>query len=222
MRLQTDLEFNQNQMKKLNDEFNVEMFPTKVRGEKVFAVEQKIREFKKILSQSKRFGKIRKNTIKPNDLIKKAPQNMKENISTTYNLPPETIKKRSLDPNDGKYFQEIYDFVRLRKIENNQMRNNKYDQNIDKWKRTLRSPLILDKKILVLAERLKKKEAPENLYKASTDNMPFFNRNRIFTMYKRAKLNNGRFLYWVEEDSKKINSRFLRQEMFAINNQFEK
>ena len=47
MLLQTDLEFKQNQIKKLNDEFNVEMFHTKVWGGKAFAAEQKIREFKK-------------------------------------------------------------------------------------------------------------------------------------------------------------------------------
>ena len=139
-----------------------------------------------------------KNRIKLNDLIKKAAQNMNETISTKYNLPPETIEKRSLDPTDGKYFQEIYDFVRLRNVENSQMRNDKNDQKIDKRKRKLRSPLNLDQKVLVLAERLKKKDAPGNLYKASTDNMPFFNRNRIFTIYKRVKLNNGTFLYWVE------------------------
>ena len=150
-------------------------------------------------------------------MIRKAAQNMNETISTKYNLAPETIEKRSLYSNDGKYFQGIYDFVRLRKIENNQMRNDKYNQKIDKRKRTLRSPLNLDEKVLVLAVRLKKKDAPENLYKASTENMPFLNRNRIFNIYKRAKLNNGTFLYWVEEDSKKINGRFLRQELFAIN-----
>ena len=57
---------------------------------------------------------------------------MNETISTKYNFAPETIEKRTLNPNDGKYFQEIYDFVRLRKIENNQMRNEKYDQKIDR------------------------------------------------------------------------------------------
>ena len=222
MRLQTDLEFNQNQIKKLNDEFNVEMFHTKVRGGKAFAAEQKIREFKKTLLRSKRFEKMRKNRIKPNDLIEKAAQNMNETISIKYNLPPETIEKRSLDPNDGKYFQEIYDFIRVRKIENNQKRNDKYDQKIDRRKRTLRSPLNLDEKVLVLAERLEKKDASGNLYKASTDIMPFFNRNRIFTIYKRAKLNNRKFLYWVEENGEKINSRFLRQELFALNNQFSR
>ena len=73
---------------------------------------------------------------------------------------------------------------------------------------------------MVLAERFKKKDAPGNLYKASTDNIPFFNRNQIFTIYKRVKLNNGTYLYWVEENGKKINGRFFRQELFALNNQF--
>ena len=100
------------------------------------------------------------------------------------------------------------------------MRKAKYDQKIDRRKKTLRSPLKLDEKVLVLAERLKKKDAPGNLYKASTDNIPFFNRNRIFTIFKRAKVNNGTYLYWVEEEGKKINGRFLRQELFALNNQF--
>ena len=45
MRLQVDLEFKQNQIKKLNDEFDVDMFHTRVRGAKAFSAEQKIREF---------------------------------------------------------------------------------------------------------------------------------------------------------------------------------
>ena len=99
---------------------------------------------------------------------------MNETISTKYQLAPETIEKRSLNPNDGKYFKEIYDFMKITKIENNQMRNDKYVQKIDRRKRTLRTPLNLDEKVLVLAERLKKKDVPRNLYKASTENMLFF------------------------------------------------
>ena len=128
---------------------------------------------------------------------------MNETISTKCQLAPEAIGKWSLNPNDGKYFQELYDFMRIRKIENNQMRNDKYNKKIDRRKRKLRSPLNLDEKVLVLAERLKTKDAPRNLYKASTDNMPFFNRDIIFTISKRATLNNGTYLYWVEEDGKK-------------------
>ena len=97
------------------------------------------------------------------------------------------------------------------------MRNDKYNQKLDRRKRKLRSPLNLDERVLVLAEKLKKKDALGNLYKASTDNIPFFNRNRMFTIYKRAKLNNGTYLYWVE---KKFDGRFLRQELFALNKQF--
>ena len=53
MRLQTDLEFQQNDIKKLNKKYNVKMFSTKVRAGKAFAAEQKIREFKKILLKLK-------------------------------------------------------------------------------------------------------------------------------------------------------------------------
>ena len=49
MRLQTDLEFLQNEIKKLNKKYNVDMFSTKLRGGKAFATKQKIREFKKLL-----------------------------------------------------------------------------------------------------------------------------------------------------------------------------
>ena len=80
MRLKTDLEFKQNQIKKLIDEFNVDMFHTKVRGGKAFAAEQKIGQFKKILLRSKRFEKNSNKKIRPNDLIKKAAQNMNQTI----------------------------------------------------------------------------------------------------------------------------------------------
>ena len=59
MRLQTDLEFKQNEIKKLNDEFNIEMFHTKLRGGKAFAAEQKIGQFKKLLLKGKRLEKER-------------------------------------------------------------------------------------------------------------------------------------------------------------------
>ena len=42
MRLQTDLEFNQNKIKELNKKFDVDMFHTWLRGGKAFAAEQKL------------------------------------------------------------------------------------------------------------------------------------------------------------------------------------
>ena len=63
---------NLNAIKRLNKEFSVEMFHTRVRESKAFAAEQKIREFKKILLQSKRYVKRGGKRIRPNELIKKS------------------------------------------------------------------------------------------------------------------------------------------------------
>ena len=48
MRLQVDNEFQQVKIKDLNDQNNVEMFTTAVRGGKAFAAEQKIRQFQNL------------------------------------------------------------------------------------------------------------------------------------------------------------------------------
>ena len=223
MSLQTDLEFKQNAIKRLNQQFNVEMFHSKVRGGKAFAAEQKIRELKKILLKSKRFVKSRGERIKPNQLIKKAVENMNETASTKYGVSPESVENKTTDfSKDSEFNREMYDFLRVKKVDNNNYRNNKYDAKKDRRQKKLRNPLYLDEKVLVLAERLKKKDAPSKFYKASTDNIPFFNRDKMFTIYRRAKLNNGSYLYWLEDESNtKIEGRFLRQELFALNKQFE-
>ena len=144
------------------------MFHTKIRGGKAFAAEQKIREFKKILLRSKRFEKMKKkikNRIRPNQFIKNAAENMNKTASTNYGTAPENIEDKSLDPKDRKSFQEVYDFMRLKQIQNNEMRFDKHNQRIDRRKKTLRSPLNIGEKVLVLAERLKKKMRLENFLK---------------------------------------------------------
>ena len=145
---------------------------------------------------------------------------MNKAVSAKYGIAPENIEEKSLDPKDGKYFQEVYDFMRLKKIQNNEMRVDKYNQRIDRRKKTLRSPLNIGEKVLVLAERLKKEDAPGKFFKSSTDNIPFFNINRIFTIYKKVKLNNNSYLYCLEENEHEVKVRFLRQELFVLNNQF--
>ena len=62
---------------------------------------------------------------------------MNETISTKYGFAPETIEKRSLNQKDGPYFNEIYDFVRLRKVDKKQIRNAKYNQKINRRERAL-------------------------------------------------------------------------------------
>ena len=51
MRIQVDNEFHQVKIKDLNDENNVKIFTTAVRGGKAFAAEQKIRELKTRISK---------------------------------------------------------------------------------------------------------------------------------------------------------------------------
>ena len=51
MRFQVDNEFQQVKIKDLNDENNVEMFTSTVKGGKAFAAEQKIRELKTRISK---------------------------------------------------------------------------------------------------------------------------------------------------------------------------
>ena len=71
MRLETDLEFQQNKIKRLNAKYNVDMFSTRLRGGKAFAAEQKNREIRKLLLKRKIIEKINNNRISPNKLIEK-------------------------------------------------------------------------------------------------------------------------------------------------------
>ena len=64
MRLQTDQEFQQTNIKKLNKEYDVEVYSTKLRGGKAFAAEQKICERKKLLLRSKRIQKLQGKRVK--------------------------------------------------------------------------------------------------------------------------------------------------------------
>ena len=94
MRLQTDLEFQQNEIKKLNKKYNVEMFSTRVRGGKAFAAEQKIRELKKLLLKIKSLYKKNRMRVKPNELIKKTTTNMNKTKTSKYQIEPEYVEKK--------------------------------------------------------------------------------------------------------------------------------
>ena len=148
---------------------------------------------------------------------------MNETTSTKYGVSPEKVENKTLASSENSEFnRKMYDFLRVKKVDNARYHNMKYEAKKDKRQKRLRSPLFLDEKVLILAVRLKKKDAPSKLYNSSTDNIPFFNRDKVFTIYKRAKLENGSYLYWIEdENNTKIEGRFVRQEFFALNKQFE-
>ena len=113
MRLQTDLEFQQNEIKNLNKKYNVEMFSTRVRGGKAFAAEQKIREFKKPLLKIKVLYKKNKIKFKPNEIVKKATTNMNKTKSTKYQIEPEYVERKSLEDDN---FRQKFDFIELERL----------------------------------------------------------------------------------------------------------
>ena len=57
MRLETDRQFQQINIKQLKKEYNVNMYSTNLRSGKEFATEQEIRELNKLLLRSKRIKK---------------------------------------------------------------------------------------------------------------------------------------------------------------------
>ena len=218
MRLQTDQEFQQNEIKKLNLKYNVEMFSTRIRSGKAFAAEQKIRELKKIIFKTKNTYKLSKKKINSKKIIQKAVENLNKTNSEKCGLPPELIEKKTLADN---VFKEVYDFYRLVKVSKAANRYEKYNEKIDeKQKRKLREPLKIDEKVLILAERIKKKDAPGVLFKSTTENIPFFNKKEIFKISK-CNLVNKVYNYWTKkENNQNIDNRFIREELFALENNF--
>ena len=122
-------------------------------------------------------------------------------IFPKYSIAPEKTEQKSSDPNIGEYFREVYDFVKLKKIKENKDRLQKYDEKSDKRKKQLRNLLDIGEKLLVLAERLKKKTPRENFIKAPQKI------NLFFTISNIVKLNNGTYLYWLKEGDGKVKGR---------------
>ena len=220
IRLQVDLEFQQNKIKELNKKYNVEMFTTKNRGGKAYAAEQKIREFKKILFKIKKTYNRLKKILNSAKLIKKTVQDMNNTKSIKYGFEPELVERQTLTDEN---FKERYDFHRLNQITKAFKRYKQHDLTVDfKRKKKLRDPLTIGERVLILASRLKKKDAPGVLYKSTTENKPFFSKKQVYIVKKIVKVT-GIFNYWISEEGKNqiIPNRFFREELFALNDQFQ-
>ena len=97
------------------------------------------------------------------------------------------------------------------------MRSEKYVENLQlRQKRTLRSPLDIGEKVSLLVERLRKKDASGKLYKSTTENRPLFNRNRIFTINKRVRVDDNTYNYWLKENGQEIKNRFLKRRIVCF------
>ena len=66
---------------------------------------------------------------------------------------------------------------------------NSYDkEKYDKKKKKLRENLDINKKILVLVERIRKKSAPGKFYKQNVQNISYFNKEKVFFIIKKQKI----------------------------------
>ena len=78
--------------------------------------------------------------------------------SVKYGLSPEEIEKRSLA---GEQFKTVFNMYRIDKTKKLHDRHDRYDKKRYLAKRKkLREDLIIDEKVLVLAERIKKESCP--------------------------------------------------------------
>ena len=108
MRFQVDNEFQQVRIEDMNDENNVAMFTSSVRGGEAFAAEQKIRELKTRLSKLN----AQKLKITHTKIIKNSALYMNNRKSIKYGLSPEEIERRSFA---GEQFKTIFNMHRIDK-----------------------------------------------------------------------------------------------------------
>ena len=119
---------------------------------------KKIREFKKIFQNSKRMHKSPSTKrIELKKLIQPATNNLNSIALQKYGVSANFIEKNT-QQNDK--FWKIYDFQRLVKVQNfaERYKRNNIRQD-DKKRKKLREPLVVCKKVFVLAERKKERSA---------------------------------------------------------------
>ena len=157
--------------------------------------------------------------IEPKKLIHCGTNDLNSIASQKFRVSPNFVEENT---QQDEKFCEIFDFYRLFKVQkySERYKCNNIRQD-DKKRKKLRYPLVVGKKVFVLAERLIKKDAPGVFYKRTTENKPFFNRDEIFLIRRIAFIDNS-YNYWISKtvNGEIINKRFLRQELFALKEQF--
>ena len=123
MRLQVDNEFQKVKIKDLNDENNVEMFTSLIRGGKLFAAQQKIRELETKTAKLN----AQKLKITPTKIIQNLVLNINNMKSKKYGLSPEEIERRYLA---GKRFKTIFNVERIEKTKQLYDRLDRQIQNV--------------------------------------------------------------------------------------------
>ena len=114
MRLQTDSEFWQSEIKKLNQNYNIEILEVVYAEHRVYAAEQKLENSKNFLFRIKRLHKAattKRFNLKK--LINKAIENINSTRSQKYGYVLHTIEEKTAE---SQKFRDVYHFYRLVKV----------------------------------------------------------------------------------------------------------
>ena len=111
---------------------------------------------------------------------------------------------------------------RIEKTQKHHARLNRYDEKRYSAKRKkLREELLIGEKVLILAERIKKKDAPGKFYKQSFQNISYFNKERRFIIRKIQRIDGIKHYCLKDAQNNRIfTKRFQRTELFAIRGNF--
>ena len=127
--------------------------------------------------------------------------------SEKYELSPEEIEKKTLS--SGR-FRTVFNMHRIDKTNLLHERLDKYDKKkYSAKRRKLRENLSTGEKVLVLAERIKRKPAPGKFYKQSVQKITYFNKEKTFSIIKNQTIDKIDY-YWVKnlETNRKISKIF--------------
>lgn len=215
--LQTDMEFQQNEIARLNTKYNVTMYSSKMNGGHASAAEQKVRELKKLLYKYSQTPFTKKNT--PYKALADVISNMNSTPSSKYGIVPEKINKIA---GKSEAMVSLYNFKRLHIIKKAHDREDKYQAEKHERRNTQLRKLKVGDLVLVASGRLKKKDTPTSFDKVTTNKKPPFSKTNIYEVTHRL-LNKviqgtGYYFYYVRENTTKkpLKGRFSRDELFAL------
>ena len=102
--------------------------------------------------------------------------------SVKYGISPENIESKSLS---SERIRTLFNMHRIEKTSKLNDRLDKYDKKVYQRKRKkLREQLNVGERVYILAERIKKKSAPEKFYKQSVQNISYFNKETTYIIRK--------------------------------------
>ena len=113
----------------------------------------------------------------PNDIIKKAVDNMNLLPSPKYGIASSEVEKKSLL---SEVYREWFNIRRLGKVSKSQYRYERHKRNkYQKKRKKLRIPLEIGEDVLLLSSRIKKKDSIGLFYKSSADNRSYFDKKQF-------------------------------------------